>query len=327
MIGVEKGSFGRYEEYTIRNAETGEEAIVTSLGSNLRRLTLSTGQASSPPMDLLRGYASPEELEAGKWSRGIKMIPFPNRIRDGVYEFRGRRYRLPINFPSQNHAIHGLLSRETMDLSEMGEGEESGYVSLTYDFDGKFEGYPFALWLEVRTVLSKGGLTVETTARNEGDDPLPFGGGWHPYFRFGDRSDVENWEITIPAESLVELDDRLIPTSRLMPLEGTALDFRRGRRIGDTSLDNIFTHLAREGGETVTRLSSPELGVTLEMWQEAVYGYLVVFTPPAEARDSVAIEPMTCNTNAFNSGEGLIVLQPGEEFHGRYGVRLREGTP
>jgi aldose 1-epimerase len=48
----------------------------------------------------------------------------------------------------------------------------------------------------------------------------------------------------------------------------------------------------------------------------------VIFTPPDENRDCIAIEPMSCNTNAFNNGDGLTILEPGEKFKGKYGVSL-----
>jgi aldose 1-epimerase len=58
---------------------------------------------------------------------------------------------------------------------------------------------------------------------------------------------------------------------------------------------------------------------------EPVYQFLMVFTPDAipevaRRRRSIAIEPMTCAPNAFRSGDGLVVLRPGESWNGRWGV-------
>ena len=41
---------------------------------------------------------------------------------------------------------------------------------------------------------------------------------------------------------------------------------------------------------------------------------------PNRRRMSIALEPMTCAPNAFNSDIGLITLSPGEEFIGRWGI-------
>ncbi|MDQ1722318.1 MAG: aldose 1-epimerase, partial [Pseudonocardiales bacterium] len=40
-------------------------------------------------------------------------------------------------------------------------------------------------------------------------------------------------------------------------------------------------------------------------------------------RNGLAIEPMSCPANAFNSGEGLIRLEPGADWTGDWGIGLR----
>ena len=57
----------------------------------------------------------------------------------------------------------------------------------------------------------------------------------------------------------------------------------------------------------------------------SIYQYLMVYTADAipdrmRRRRSIAIEPMTCAPNAFRSGDGLIILQPGEARSGRWGI-------
>jgi len=319
MFYVEESMFGDVPEYVIKNADTGESITVSRLGANIRGLALGEGPGL---LQVIRGYQTPGELAGGKWSRGIKMIPFPNRIEDGVYSFGGREYALPINFPSQHHAIHGLLSTQIMELADSGGNGGSGWVTLEYDFSGKFEGYPFDLVVRIKTILDSGGLTVENEAENVGQGPLPFGDGWHPYFSFGDRSDVDNWELRSSARSRIVMNERLIPTGELSPTEGTPHDFSDMRALGQIVLDNVYTDLVFRRGMASTELRNPELDRTIRVWQDDVYRYLVVFTPPGENRDCMAVEPMTCNTNAFNNGQGLMVLDPGEKFIGRYGVAL-----
>jgi len=321
MMRIYEEAFGSHVEYVLRNEDTGEFASIVSRGANVRRLALSPGDGLEP-ISILRGYGTPEELEEGRWSRGIKMIPFPNRIRDGIYSFGGRQFSLPINFPSQHHAIHGLLSDQEMQLVRKTEDDQSCSVTLSFDFTGRFPGYPFGLKVEVTAALDNDGFTVLTRALNIGDDPLPFGDGWHPYFAFGDDPNVDKWILKIPARYIVELDDRLIPTGKLVPVEAKGLDFRQPRSISGTILDNVFTGLIPDNDGVVTWLADPDIGAEIQVWQDKAYGYLVVFTPPEPYRDSIAIEPMTCNTNAFNNQEGLIVLRPGESFLGRYGVRV-----
>jgi aldose 1-epimerase len=60
------------------------------------------------------------------------------------------------------------------------------------------------------------------------------------------------------------------------------------------------------------------------VWADEKWPYVQLFTGddrPDVARRAVAVEPMTCPPNAFNTGEGLIRLEPGEGFDGRWGIR------
>ena len=38
----------------------------------------------------------------------------------------------------------------------------------------------------------------------------------------------------------------------------------------------------------------------------------------------MAVEPMTCPADAFNSGESLVMLRPGEEWTGTWGISPAE---
>jgi aldose 1-epimerase len=61
-------------------------------------------------------------------------------------------------------------------------------------------------------------------------------------------------------------------------------------------------------------------GVTV--WADEAWPYVQVFTGdlPDVQRRGFAVEPMTCPPNAFNTGEGLIRLEPGDSFEGRWGI-------
>ena len=40
----------------------------------------------------------------------------------------------------------------------------------------------------------------------------------------------------------------------------------------------------------------------------------------------IAVEPMTCPADAFNSGSGLIVLEPGQQWSGQWGLLSAEAA-
>jgi aldose 1-epimerase len=107
-------------------------------------------------------------------------------------------------------------------------------------------------------------------------------------------------------------------------VDGTELDFRRPRPIGATKLDNAFADLERDDdGLARVELRRPDDQTTLTLWLDETYPYVQLFTGdplPSVNRRSLAVEPMTCPANAFRSGEGLRVLEPGESTTGVWGI-------
>jgi aldose 1-epimerase len=101
------------------------------------------------------------------------------------------------------------------------------------------------------------------------------------------------------------------------PVDGE-LDFRKPRPVGTARLDHCFTELERDE-DGLARVHVDE---TI-LWADENYPYLMVFSGdglPEGARRSLAVEPMTCAPNAFASGDGLVVLEPGEEHAAAWGI-------
>ena len=110
------------------------------------------------------------------------------------------------------------------------------------------------------------------------------------------------------------------------PVEGTRFDFRSARRLGEERLDYPFTDLIRDdSGRAFARLGRPD-GACAELWADEHYSYLELYTgdtlAPQRRRRGLGVEPMTCPPNAFQSGEGVITLAPGQSLTTRWGARL-----
>jgi aldose 1-epimerase len=285
------------EQFELRFGE--QHAMVTEVGAGLR--TYSAGGR-----ELLDGYPADE---LASWGRGQLLIPWPNRIRDGKYRLDGREYQLPLNEPEHGNAIHGLVRWAGWTVAD----RAADRVALEHVLHPQ-PGYPFTLDLRVEYALATGGLTVRTTATNAGAESCPYGAGSHPYLAV--RS-VDDALLRVPAGTVLETDERGIPVGA-QPVAGE-LDFREPLPIGSMQLDHCFTELDRdEGGLARVELD----GTTL--WADESYAYLMVFTadalPEVERRRSVAVEPMTCAPNAFASGDGLVVLEPGETHAAAWGI-------
>jgi aldose 1-epimerase len=191
---------------------------------------------------VLAGYPAGEQPPKG---HGQVLMPWPNRIVDGRYEWEGETFELPLNEPP--YAIHGFVRDVEWDVV--------GHGAFEYALDGR-PGYPFSLRLRVEYALDDDGLAVRTLAENVGDRAAPFGAGHHPY------------------------------------LAGAA------------------------GGEQLDETRRWD-GRHLSVWADDAWPYVQLFAWHGD----LAVEPMTCPPNAFQTGESVIRLEPGDVFEGRWGIR------
>jgi len=253
-------------------------------------------------------------------AHGTVLVPWPNRLRDGSYEFDGERLQLALTEPEKHNAIHGLLRWVNWQPLV----HDAARVVMGVRLHPQ-PGYPFELEVSVEYSLGEQGLIVVTGARNAGERPCPYGAGQHPYLSPGEGT-LDRCTLELPAETLIETDpERSLPSGR-SPVAGGPLDFREPRAIGSTAIDSPFEDLLRDGdGLARARLSAPD-GRTVELWVDEAYPLLEVYTgdtlEPHRRRRGLGLEPMTCPPDAFRSGESLIRLDPGEAHRAVWGVRL-----
>jgi aldose 1-epimerase len=252
--------------------------------------------------------------------RGATLAPWPNRVVDGKYSFAGTEHQLPINEVARGHALHGLVAWQDWTV----EDRTASTARLATTIVAQ-DGYPFPLRLVMDLVLNDAGLHTAVMATNHGSVPAPYGAAPHPYLTPG-TGRVDDWQLTLPAATLLQVTpDRLIPTRR-EPVEKTpALDFRQTRTLGATEIDHAYTDLLRtDDGVAEVRLTVPGQGGTAMTW-DASCPWVQVHTadrPEAENhRIGLAVEPMTCAPDAFNSQKDLTVLVPGATHTTRWSIR------
>jgi aldose 1-epimerase len=276
-----------------------QRAVITEVGATLREYWCGSRA-------VLDGFAVSEMCSGG---RGQLLMPWPNRIRDGAYEFGARRFQLPLTEPERRNASHGLVRWASwLPLEHTRER-----IHLAFTLRPQ-PGYPFLLELAADYSLGPGGLRAIWSAHNLGDEAAPFGAGSHPYLR--PRTGlVDGAELWIPASSYLEVDDRLIPTGRRLPVAGTAFDFQAAHPVGEAALDVCFADF----DEPAIEFDGLRLA-----W-DANHSHLQVYSgdglAPERRRRGLATEPMSCAANAFNSGAGLSVLQPGDYRSGSWTLR------
>lgn len=288
-----------------------QEVVVTEVGATLRSYTVGG-------TEVVQGFGAGEWSHAG---RGQVLAPWPNRLGDGSYRWRGARAQAALDEPQLGNAIHGLVRW----LPWRVENHAQNVVSLRCPLRPT-PGYPFSVELRVEYRLRRDGLVVTTKATGAGEEAAPFGLGFHPYVTAGSAR-VDTAHLLLPAAQRLVLDTRALPTGEVQPVAGTDLDFTRARPIGIARLDTAFTDLERDGnGVARAHLEDPDTGRGVEVWMDDRFRYLMAYTGDSVAdetlrRTAVAIEPMTCPPDAFRSGRDLVVLEPGVSWEGSWGIR------
>ena len=288
-------------------------AVVTEVGATLRLY-----EWQGRPV--LAGFGAESRSTAG---RGQVLAPWPNRIRGGRYEFDGRTHQLPIDEPTRQNAIHGLVRWSPWILVD----HDVGSVTLTHTLYPR-DGYPFLLELIVTYSLDDHtGLAISMSAHNAGAETCPFACGAHPYLVAG-TGPVDDWRLELRADTRLITDDQSIPVGS-EAVESTPFDFRYARLVGSTVLDTCFTDLHRDLDEGTNKARAVLTGngsgaPMVTVWMDDAFPYVMVFSADPldgpERRAALAIEPMTAAPDAFRSGAGLIRLQPGETWTGSWGI-------
>lgn len=277
---------------------------------------------------------------------GAVLAPWPNRIADGRYDFNGVSHQLPITEATRSTALHGLVADVDWTVSE----RDADSVTLSTEISD-VPGYPFAMSLEVTYSLighddegedaGRGELRVRTLARNIGQEPAPFGLGFHPWIHPG-AEQVDEAQLLISADTWLETDDRLIPhtvrpfdTGTFIPAdhgpdEASCLlckDFRALRSLGHAVLDDAFGTPQRDdhGWSWVRLKGADDRTVVIGMddhfrsWQICTGDEL----GSDLRRTAIAIEPMTCPPNAFATGSDYDVIDPQGELTVEWSIALR----
>ncbi|MFS0735144.1 aldose 1-epimerase family protein [Microbacterium sp. 1P10UB] len=285
------------------------EAVVASVGASLRSLTFAG-------RDLVVPFGA-DEVRPG--FRGATLAPWPNRVVDGLYAVEGVQRQLALTEPDRGHALHGLAAWLEFDAVD----KSPSHVTLAAVIEPQ-TSYPWRLVVETTYALTAEGLTQSVRARNDTDEPAPWGTGPHPYLVAGEGS-VDDWMLRLPASRVLEVTpDRLAPTELVgVDADAARFDFRKERRIGAVEIDHAYAGLSRADGiATVTLVADDGRGVAMSWGAACPWVQIHTADLPSGPgtpghRAGLAVEPMTCAPDAYNADSydfdaGLITIAPGK---------------
>lgn len=263
------------------------------------------------------------EWDAGQYppaAAGAVLAPWPNRVRDAVFVFRGSTYRLEPTEPERATALHGFTTAREFDLFRHTPREVCLATVL-----GPEPGWPWRILLTVTYRARRDGVAGTARARNLADTAAPFAFGVHTYLKANAPLDDEI--LLADLDRRLVLDERLLPTGMSEPADARALRLREGLR--GVSLDDAF----RVSGRTFAVLADDGYGVRLDAGEG--FGWLQLYTlrdvDPATGfpgpGGAIAVEPMSAPPDALNSGTDLVVLEPGDDKSFEWSVRAVADEP
>lgn len=292
--------------------------IAPELGSNMFRF-----QAGK--YDLI--YCEPGLLKQRDFTGNFVLWPFPNRVRDKQYVYQGRVYSLKrVKRPQGNDVlIHGLVFDRSWQYEKPTVGEDAVSVKTSVDITSEppfYEAYPFESRLSLTYTLIGNAVTIAYTVQNNGSKDMPFGFALHPYF--STLSGKDSTFVSIPADYVMEADDELLPTGRLLDVRGimyAMFDLREPVAIAHLKLDHVYTGLHKDESAVIEYRKQQ---MRLRVSASADFTHMVIYTPPPqESGPYFCLENQTCATDAINlHRQGLseiahlLEVHPGESRTG-----------
>ncbi|HSH31774.1 MAG TPA: aldose 1-epimerase [Candidatus Saccharimonadales bacterium] len=294
--------------------------IAPKLGSNLYKYQAGNNEIIFCDQTLLKNR---------DWTGTFVLWPIPNRVRDKQYEFEGHVQSLRgIKRKRGNEPlIHGLVDDQAWQFSQPQAEETKAWaqtwIEITPD-SHMYQYFPYQSKLTLTYVLSQQGIRIEYAVVNKSDNNLPFGFALHPYF--ATLSGPKHTLVTLPAEYVMEADQELLPSGRLIPMGSGGYDLRQPTPVSQLKLDHVFTGLHADANAAID-YPAQKLKIALKASND--FTHMVLYTLEAD-KGFICFENQTGSTDMINlhtkaqkeantelvKATHLLVLPPGRTHRG-----------
>ena len=321
--------------YTLKN-KNGVEARILTYGGIIQ--SLKVPDKNGKLGDVVFGYDYLAGYETNSPYFGALIGRYGNRIARGHFTLDGVTYTLATN--NVPNSLHGgvkgfdkVVWHARPGVSAQGETLELTYVS----HDGE-EGYPGKLMVTaLYTLTEDNAIRLDYTATTDKDTIANL--TQHSYFNLAGQGDILGHVVYLDADKFTPVDETLIPTGELKPVEGTPFDFRTptaiGARIGQDDeqlkfgkgydhnwvVNHPMGQLALDA-----RVTEPTTGRILEVWStepglQFYTGNFLDGSMTGKAgqvyrfRSAFAMEPQHFPDSPNHDNFPSVVLHPGETYH------------
>ena len=243
------------------------------------------------------------------------MIPYSNRIENGVFSFEGREYKLA---NGENHSLHGDTRSRKWIIERT---SENSVVCLFNSEKHENVNWPWQFKARVEYILKENIFSSHLSLWNLGYSNMPAGFGWHPYFNRKLTRDDEPVKLCMQTSGAYpDANDNRIPSGPSQPLTKEQ-DYSIEKSIQPK--DFIDTCYKGYNGNGYILWPESEIKVTYKC--SSTCTHLIIFNP---FRKYFAIEPVTNANNGVNlyaRGEpdsGIISLPPGKELKAEFSLKI-----
>lgn len=242
------------------------------------------------------------------------MLPWANRIRDGILRYQGQSWQLRTT-RDDHTARHGDVRKRAWQVIE----QSDTHIQMQFNsHDHADFNFPFACSALLTYRLNERDFIWELRLTNQDERDFPVGFGFHPYFQ---RMSATMPLLEIPCDQYFVLHDAMPDSAPIaVPPE---LDFRQLRSVpDDCQYDHLF---ANRDTHKPVRLVYQDWGVQLEMHVDAYHPHVILYSAPD---GSLAVEPQSNANDGFNLREngiyeaGMLVLAPQQTVESAINLRV-----
>lgn len=273
------GQTSKHEDvsaYTLVN-KNGMEAKVLDYGATLQSLFVP--MADGTKKDVVLGFDNVAAYEVNDPNFGSTIGRNGNRIGKGKFELNGKTYQLDINDGVNN--LHGGFAGYHKRMWKVSLDEDKNAISLSILSPDGDQGFPGNLEVKVTyTLTDDDELEISYFAKPDADTIVNMTN--HSYFNLEgqDSESVLEHSVWIDGAQVTATTDDLIPTGVILDVEGTPLDFRKEKKIGQDIFSDYepivfgrgYDHnwiLNNQGSfRKVATLHSDKTGKTMEVYTD-----------------------------------------------------------
>lgn len=225
----------RVRLFTLKNPN-GMSAQITNYGAKI--VSLNIPIENGVKRDVVLGFSTLDEWVQKETYFNAIIGRYANRIKDGRFILDGKQYKLATN-NGTNH-LHGGNEGFNCKVWDV-VGQTTYSVSFHYRSEAGEENYPGTLDVYVTYQITRdNSLTITYEAKT--DAPTIVGFTNHAYFNLNGEGNgtVHNHLLQVFADKYTPFDNTACCTGKILPVEGTPLDFRKPTRIQERINDPFF---------------------------------------------------------------------------------------